>query len=161
MPFSSTHISSDIGHFKPGQEYFSSGIVRVFWTSVSIHMALGSFYSHRSCQIHQKVNLKLNQKLQGSTSMLWPAIICFPQCSSHSPGCQQAFRLTDIQHDPGQLYFSLVCLVLSKCLMDFPPCTDPHVVASLKNKLFTNGTLNCFLFLVSALFQIISAVFSY
>lgn len=38
----------------------------------------------------------------------------------------------------------------------FPPCTDHnHVVASLKNKLFTNGTLGCFLLLASALFQII------
>lgn len=78
--------------------------------------------------------------------MLLPAVICFPQCSSHSPGCQQAFRLTDLQLDPGQLYFVLVYSVLSRCLMDFSPRTDlNHVVASLKNKLLTNETFSCFL----------------
>lgn len=121
MPFSSTHISFDTGYFKLRQDCFYPGSVRGFGTPVSIHRPLGSFYSHRSCQTHQKVNLKLNQQLQGSTSMLLPAVICFPQCSSHSPGCQQAFRLPDIQLDPGQLCFVLVYSVLSRCLMDFSP----------------------------------------
>lgn len=94
--------------------------------------------------------------------MLLPAVICFPQYSPHSPGWQQAFRLTDLQLDPGQLYYVLVYSVLSRCLMDFSPCTDLNqVVAFLKNKLFSkNGTLSCFLLLASALFQIILAVFS-
>lgn len=88
-----------------------------------------------------------------------PVVICFGQCPPHSPGGQQGFGLTDLQLDPGQLYFVLVYSMLSRCLTDFSPCADLNqIVASLENKLFINGALSCFLFLDSGLFQIILAV---
>lgn len=82
-------------------------------------------------------------------------VICFPWCPPRSLGCQQAFGLTDLQFDPGQLYFLLVYSTPSRGT-DFN-----QIVASLENKLFINGTLSCFLFLDSGLFQIILAVSPY
>lgn len=80
--------------------------------------------------------------------------------SAHS--CQQAFGLRALQPDPIQLRFVPVCSMLSGCLRDFSPCTDlNHIAASLENKLFINGALSCFLFLVSGLFQVILAASSY
>lgn len=82
-------------------------------------------------------------------------VSCFPQCSPHSPSCQQAFGLTDLQLDPGQLQFVLVCSMLSRCLMGFSLCADlSQLVAPLENKLLIKGALSWLLFLAPGLFQI-------
>lgn len=86
--------------------------------------------------------------------MLLPVVIRFPQCPPRSPGCQQIFR-PDLQRDPAQLRFVLVCSTLSSCPTDFSPCADLNrTVDSLENKLLINGALSCFLILDSGLFQI-------